>query len=45
MTRTKEGDTKRRETIAKRRESGVMASGQMKKIIGGILGEKGKDKM
>ena len=38
MTRTKEGDNKRR-------ESDVRASGQMRKIIGGILGEKGKDKM
>ena len=45
MTRTKEGDNKGRETIAKRRESDVRASGQMRKIIGGILGEKGKDKM
>ena len=45
MTRTKEGDNKGRETIAKRRESDERASGQMRKIIGGILGEKGKDKM
>ena len=36
MTRTKEGDNKGRETSAKRRESDVRASGQMRKIIGGI---------
>ena len=45
MKRTKEGDNKGRETIARRRESDVRESGQMRKIIGGILGEKGKDRM
>ena len=45
MTRMKLADTKVKETNAKRRESGVMANDQLKKIIGGILGEEGKDKM
>ena len=36
MTRTKVAGTKGRETIAKRRESDGRASGQMRKIIGGI---------
>ena len=45
MKRTKEGDNKGRETIARRRESDVRVSGQMRKIIGGNLGEKGKDRM
>ena len=45
MTKMKLTNTKVRETIGKRRESGVMANDQLKKIIGGILGEEGKDKM
>ena len=45
MTRTKAADTKGRETNGKRRESEGRARGQTKKIIGGILGETGKDKM
>ena len=44
MTRMKLADTKVKETIAKRRESGVMANDQLK-IIGGILGEEGRDRM
>ena len=45
MTKTKVADTKVKETIAKRRESGVMTNDQLKKIIGGILGEEGRDRM
>ena len=45
MTRIKLTNTKGRETAAKRRESGVTANYQMRKIIGGILGEEGKDRM
>ena len=45
MARTKAAETKGRETNAKRRENDGKASGQMRKIIAGILGEKGKDKM
>ena len=45
MARTKAAETKGRETIAKRRENDGKASGQMRMIIVGILGEKGKDKM
>ena len=45
MARTKAAETKGRETIGKRRESDVRAGGQMRRIIGGILGKKGKDKM
>ena len=42
MTRMKLADTKVKETIAKRRESGVMANDQLKKIIGGSWGRKGR---
>jgi hypothetical protein len=45
MTRTKAADTKGRETNGKRRESKGKARGQMKKIIKGILGVTGKDRM
>ena len=45
MTRTKAADTKGRETNGKRRESDGKARGQTKKIIKGILGETGKDRM
>ena len=45
MTRIKLTNTKGRETAAKRWESGVTANYQMRKIIGGILGEEGKDRM
>ena len=45
MARTKVAETKGRETIAKRRENDGKASGQTRKIIAGILGEKGRDKM
>ena len=45
MTRMKLTNTKVKETIAKRRESGRRTNDQLKKIIGGILGEEGKDKM
>ena len=38
-------NTKVRETIGKRRESGVIANDQLKKIIGGIMEEEGRDKM
>ena len=38
-------NTRGKETVAKRRESGVTANYQMRKIIGGILGEEGKDRM
>ena len=44
MTKTKAADTKGRETNNKGRESGK-ARGQTKKIIKGILGETGKDRM
>ena len=45
MARTKAAETKGRETIAKRRENNGKAGGQTRKIIAGILGEKGKDKL
>ena len=45
MTRMKLTNTKGKETVAKRRESGVTANYHMRKIIGGILGEEGKDRM
>ena len=45
MARTKAADTKGRETNGKRRESDRKARGQTKKIIKGILGETGKDRM
>ena len=45
MTRTKMADTRRRETIARGRESEWRASGPLRRIIGGILGETGKDRM
>ena len=45
MTRIKLTNTRGRETAAKRRESGVTANYEMRKIIGGILGEEGKDRM
>ena len=45
MTRTKVADNRRRETIARGRESDWRASGPLRRIIGGILGETGKDKM
>ena len=38
-------DTRRRETIARGRESEWRASGPLRRIIGGILGETGKDRM
>ena len=44
MTRTKAADTRRRETIARGRESDWRASGPLRGIIGGILGETGKDR-
>ena len=37
MARTKVAGNKGRETIAKGRESDMRASGQIRKIIGGIL--------
>ena len=45
MARTKVAGNKGRETIAKGRESDMRASGQIRKIIRGILREKGKDRM
>ena len=45
MTRTKRTNTKGRETVAKMRERGVTTNYQMRRIIGGILGEEGKDRM
>ena len=45
MARTKAAETKGRETIVKGRESDMRASGQIRKIIGGILREKGEDRM
>ena len=45
MARTKAAEIKGRETIAKRRENNGKAGGQTRKIIAGILGEKGKDKL
>ena len=45
MARTKAADTKGRETNGKRRESDGKARGQTRKIIKGILGETGKDRM
>ena len=45
MARTKVAGNKGRETIAKGRESDRRASGQIRKIIKGILREKGKDRM
>ena len=45
MTRIRLTNTRGRETVAKRREGGVTANYQMRKIIGGILGEEGKDRM
>ena len=44
MTRTKVADTRRRETIARGQESDWRASGPLRRIIGGILGETGKDR-
>ena len=45
MTKMKMTNTKVRETSGKRRESGVIANDQLKKIIGGIMEEEGRDKM
>ena len=45
MTRMKQTNTRMRETNDRRRESGVKANSQMRRIIGGILGEQGKDRM
>ena len=45
MARTKVAGNKGRETIAKGRESDMRASGQIRKIIRGILREEGKDRM
>ena len=45
MARTKAADTKGRETNSKRRESDRKARGQTMKIIKGILGETGEDRM
>ena len=44
MTRTRVADTRRRETIAWRRECEGRTSGQLRRSIGGILGETGKVK-
>ena len=38
-------DTRRTETIDRRRESNWRASGPLRRIIGEILGETGKDRM
>ena len=45
MTRTKLTNTKGRETVAKMREGGMTTNYQMRRIIGGILAEEGKDRM
>ena len=45
MRKTKAGDTKGRETKDKRRENDKKARGHTRKIIKGILGETGKDRM
>ena len=45
MTKMKMTNNKVRETSGKRRESGVIANDQLKKIIGGIMEEEGRDKM
>ena len=45
MTRTKASSIKGRETKDKRRENDRKARGHTRKIIKGILGETGKDRM
>ena len=45
MTRIKMNNTGRRETNDRRSEGGAMANSQMRRIIKGILGEQGKDRM
>ena len=45
MTRTNQTNTRRRETKDRRRENGARTESQMRRIIGGILGEQGKDRM
>ena len=45
MTKTKQTNTRRRETNDRRRENGARTDSQMRRIIGGILGEQGKDRM
>ena len=45
MTRTKQTNTRRKETNDRRRDSGARTDSQMRRIIRGILGEQGKDRM